>query len=310
MDDAAVLYARLKRPLLSLLPPDRPYALHRPHRYRLRGLTDNEGIPLFLFEGRTYHHPVLVAQQVLADLESYRLGGGNAFLDRAHRSVKKLLTDTIRSREGLYYPYRFDFPLAGNRDDLMVAPWYSAMAQGQVLSAVARLFEVAHHEDLRQAADMTFRTFLNERSDRDPWTVFVDDNGYLWLEEYAKDPPMRVLNGHLFGMFGLFDYHRVTLDQRAATVFQGAAATVLSYGEQFRDPGGVSSYCLRVPTIKSEKYHVIHQEQLRMLSRMTGEASFAEMADRLAADHVTRRPPLRSRIVRRLRRALALGRRS
>lgn len=287
-----------------LAPGERPYALARRAPYRLRGPVDSEGVPLFAFGGDQTYHPVKIAQQALSDLESYRSGGGAHFLDRARREVNRLVREAVTTRDALYYPYRFDFPLGGDTSDMMVAPWYSAMAQGQVLSALVRLFEATDDERLREPMQLTFESFLRLREEGEPWTVFVDEDGYLWFEEYAKDPPMRVLNGHIFAMFGLYDYHRLTSHSLAAKLFRGGAATVARYGADFRDPGGISRYCLRVPSIRNEKYHLIHQEQLRLLTAMTDDPSFARLADQLAADHVVRPPTLALRVRRRIRREL------
>lgn len=277
-------YRRLDLSLRTLSARERPYALRRPASFRIKGATDDDDVATFIVNGTAHYHPVRIAQQALSDLEGYRHSGNVASLERAQRSVDRVLEHVARARDGIYYPYEFDFALADDPDDMMKAPWYSAMAQGQMLSALVRLHATTGDDRYREAAMATFQTFVNERSGGDPWTVFVDD-GYLWLEEYAKDPPMRVLNGHIFGMFGLYDYHQLTGDGTAANLFEGAAATVAHYGEQFRDPGTISQYCLRVPTIKNAKYHRIHQDQLRMLTRMTGEPYFASLAHRLRFDY-------------------------
>lgn len=247
---------------------------------------DADGVQLYDRDGERFFHPVGMAQYGLAAVHGYQETGNPEYLRRAEANASKLIEEGVRARGAMYFPYRFDFRLHGDDDDVMSAPWYSAMAQGQALSLFVRLLEVTGEERWREAADDAFLTFTLARetaAGEEPWTVFVDESRYLWLEEYAKDPPMRVLNGHIFAIYGLYDYHRLTGDHRAAELFDGAVTTIRHYADDFRVPGDVSFYCLRVRA-QSEKYHRTHVGQLDTLSALTGDAFFAEVTDAYARD--------------------------
>jgi hypothetical protein len=304
MNPAVDGYERLDCKILHLPAEHRPYARSRPPRLREPNPTDAEGVVVFRHEGSTSYHPVQIAQHALGDLEGYRLTEKRIFLQRARASLRRLEAESVSVRDAIYFPYRFDFALAGNPDDIMDAPWYSAMAQGQVLSLATRLLEIEHDDVTLRVAEGAFASFFHGPTPINPWTVFVDAPS-LWFEEYAKDPPMRVLNGHIFAIFGLYDYCRFSADPRAEDLLRGGAATVRRHGEDFRDPGALSRYCLRVPTLKNAKYHVIHQNQLRLLAQMTGDAWFSGLADRMAADQGVHPPTLFRRILRRAGRALS-----
>lgn len=200
--------------LLDLEDPDRP--------------VDTDGVQIYRRDGERFFHPVGMAQYGLAAVHGYQETGNSEYLRRAEANASKLIEEGVEARGAMYFPYRFDFRLHGDDGDVMTAPWYSAMAQGQALSFFVRLLEVTGDERWREAANDAFTTFTLPREaagDEEPWTVFVDESRYLWLEEYAKDPPMRVLNGHIFAIYGLYDYHRLTGDHRAAELFDGAVTT-------------------------------------------------------------------------------------
>jgi hypothetical protein len=105
----------------------------------------------------------------------------------------------------------------------------------------------------------------------------------LWLEEYAKNPPTQPLNGHMYALFGVWEYALATESQAAAKVFDGAATTIRHQVQRFRVPGGISYYSLRVHA-QYASYHCIHVWQLKLLTRMTGDPWFAKEGRRFGAD--------------------------
>jgi D-glucuronyl C5-epimerase C-terminus len=247
---------------------------------------DANGVVRWRYEGRWEYHPLVIARYGLDVLNGYRITQNPAYLDRA-RVNAKFLVDTAVPREGaLYFPYRFNYPLFGDKSDLIRAPWYSAMAQGAALTLFVRLHAVTGEQRWRMAADSTFATFLQPPRTRRPWTVFVArryEHRYLWFEEYAKNPPTQVLNGHIQALFGVYEYARATGSAAAMRVFDGGATTARYQVPRFRVPGEISYYSLRV-RVQYDDYHCVHVGQLKLLARMTGDFWFARAARRFAAD--------------------------
>ena len=87
-----------------------------------------------------------------------------------------------------------------------------------------------------------------------------------------------MLNGHVFAMFGLYDYWHYTGNPEVARYFDGGATTVLERMMPLvRVPGGVSYYCVQAeycqsPLWQNGNYHGIHYWQLDTLARITGDA--------------------------------------
>ena len=157
------------------------------------------------------------------------------------------------------------------------------MAQGQALSLFTRLYTEIEAPRLMDAAEATFASFERFLNDgAKPWTVLVDNEGYLWLEEYpTPDADHHAFNGHNFAVYGLYDYYLLTGD--ALEELKGAVTTVLRYFDDYRNPDGPSYYELRFG-VTDEKYHAIHIKQLATLASITGDDRFAKMSEILICD--------------------------
>jgi hypothetical protein len=231
---------------------------------------------------------VAQAQDGLYALSDHRLTGEARYLERAVLNAQRLIDRHVLVEDAWYYPYPFDFLLHGRGDFAMRAPWFSGMAQGQVLSLFTRLNEVTGDQKWLDAAVATFNSFRYAPTQDLPSTVNIDSSGYLWLEEYPRWPTSdsdRTLNGHVFSAFGLYDYHMRTGDPLARDLWNGALAnTRWHLPNGFRNPNYASFYCL-AHGITPADYHEIHQEQMLYLHAGTGDFVWAQYADTLRGDY-------------------------
>ena len=138
----------------------------------------------------------------------------------------------------------------------MNAPWFSGMAQGLVLSLEVRLFELTGDPAALTRAGEVFASFEIAGPRGGPWVTWVDRDRYLWIEEYPSAHPDRALNGFIFGVFGVYDYWRVTRDPDAERILLATVTTLRHYVTKYRRPGVPSYYCLahvtrRSPTTRS-----------------------------------------------------------
>ncbi|WP_175440085.1 D-glucuronyl C5-epimerase family protein [Micromonospora nigra] len=248
---------------------------------------DEQGVRLFRYNGVTYDHPVAQAQWGLSNLRTYLANRDALFLNRALAQAQRNLDRKVESRGAWWYPYAFDFPRCAQMPGIR-ATWYSAMAQGQLLSLFSRLHAVTGDHKWRTAADRTFQSLLLPPTPGLPWVSWVDYLGYLWLEEYPVTPGVtgeRVLNGLVFALYGVYDYWRVTADPRAVAIFDGAATTVRRYAAvSFRAPQWISRYsigCLH----SNADYHPIHIRQLLETYEMSQAPVFAGLADLFREDY-------------------------
>ena len=235
--------------------------------------------------GSRVDHPVAYAQYGISALLEYQSSGQQVWLDRALRHAERLVQIHTDRGDAWHFPYLFDWTYTGKT---LRAPWWSAMGQGEALSLFVRLYEETGDEKWRSAADHTWLSLTQDRSAAEPWATMTD-NGLLVFEEYAGNlPPLKVLNGHLFALFGVYDYWRLTGDPAAAAHLDAAATTVLDVMPKIRVPGGVSYYCwqdaCRQKVWQNPTYHVIHSWQLDTVGRLTGDERFSQWARLLRSD--------------------------
>ena len=268
---------------------DLPYNSATVYGYNLNVPRDAAGVRMYDLNGVLYNHPVLQAQDGLMSLSDYRLTNEARYLNRAAVDAQRLIDRRVLSDGAWYYPYPFDFALHGYPSTVLRAPWFSAMAQGQALSLFTRLYQVTGAQKWRDAADATFTSFRNAPVQGLPSVVNLGPSNYLWLEEYPRWPTSasdRTLNGHVFAMFGLYDYQRLTGDPVALDLWNGALANTRWYlPHGFRLPNYISHYCLAHPVVTSAKYHQIHWQQMISLHAATRDAVFSQYADLLRADY-------------------------
>ena len=273
-------YKRYEQPLLILDFDELPYldGLKGPKKKKYY---DDNFIPLHNYKGKLNYHPVYLAQHALQLIDAYNSTKNIKFLNSAKSIADKLISISLPIKSSIFFPYAFDFSLHGYTEDTMKSPWYSGMAQGQILSLFMRLYEISNEDYYLDVGRKILNSFelFHYNDIGEPWVSCVDEEGFLWLEEYPHNPPTHALNGMIFAIYGIYDFYRVTKDSKAEKLLKGAILTIKSNIHKFRTPKGVSHYCLRHPEIMNLGYHKIHILQLKMLYKITGDNFFLETSD-------------------------------
>ncbi|WP_158288722.1 D-glucuronyl C5-epimerase family protein [Ornithinimicrobium flavum] len=258
------------------------------------GRVDTTGVRVFKadWDGKVYDHPIAQAQYALNTLESYRLTGDPVYLDVAVRNAQRIIDRRHVVDGAWYFPYDFTFDLHRNGRGVLTPPWASGMASGQALSTFVRLHEVTGQQKWRDAADATFAAFLQAPDGRGYFSSWVDAQGLLWLEEYSRYPVTdseRVLNGHMWSMYGIWDYWMMNdyAQADAERLWRGALYTVERTGMSiFRNRNWYSLYSAWQRYL-AHTYHVHHQQQFLMLYRMSHDSVWISRAGVYREDHRT-----------------------
>jgi hypothetical protein len=243
---------------------------------------DVNSVTMKMIDGKLYDQPASQASTGYANLNAYRLTSDDFYLQHARAQADRLIACRVSSSGAWFYPYRFNWRL--DRRTTVQAPWYSAMSQGMALGLFSRLYQVTGLPKYKQAADLTFASFLVAPSAGKPWVVDVDPQGYLCLEEYPGTTWRFVFNGHMYAAFGLYDYYLASGDARALKLYQGALTAVVHYAPALRQPGWLSAYSLGVRSAWAS-YQVKHLAELLQLFTITGDETFADLADAFAYDY-------------------------
>jgi len=250
------------------------------------GRYDDEGIAGAAREGRGMDHPVVSAGILLTRLDAYVVSGEQVDLDLAIRHAEQAALTAHASGDAIYFPYPFGWDLHSFVEFPMEVPWFSGMAQGYMLSAFIRLFDVTGDERYRDLATKTFNSFLRLKGTDPYWTVDLEDGQFLWFEEYARNngPSDRAFNGHIYATWGLHDYWMITRDERAEALVDGGLTSILHFLDKWRFPGGQSFYCL-THRERTATYHGVHAGQLAYVFDITGAPIFIQLADLFIDDY-------------------------
>ena len=244
---------------------------------------DDEGVAIWKYEGEFYYHPIYICHKAVLFLEAFRTQQDSTYLELARRSIDRLLKESVEFDGAIYYPYRFDHRVH-KRDELLIkAPWYSGMAQGEILGLLVRMFQATGDSIYVDYADRTFKSFLRPRGEYEPWTVYFDWRGCYWVEEYPTETPSQTFNGFVYGMYGLYEYYLMRRSEEAERVLQNCLSTIKNYVPLYRRPGRPSFYALGLRHY-SLGYHHVHIAQLRQLYKMTKDPFFENWVDTFSVD--------------------------
>lgn len=226
-------------------------------------------------DGKKYFNPQNIIGKALMNLDFYNKYQDKEIFGLLNDNLIELLKESVFIEDARYFPYKFDYALHNNPDNMMKSPWYSGLAQGMALSLFSRLKEFTYSEQI-------LCSFKSKR------ITHIDDDGFYWIDEYPFEPPTCVLNGFIYGLYGLYDHYRIFKDKESLGYLKDGLATVKHYALQYRNPGNVSYYCLAHKVLCNKldaKYHRTHIGQFRMLYTMTGDKFFRDMAESLLDDH-------------------------
>jgi heparosan-N-sulfate-glucuronate 5-epimerase len=244
-----------------------------------RGAYDAKGIPQLDYHGDIglQYNPIAIAQYGLGN---YNLWHRTNDPDRRRKFF--LIADWLCSNlelnpQGLLvWNHHFDWEYR----DTLRAPWYSALAQGQGISLLVRAHQESGDARYLEAAHCAYSAF--EHPVENGGVAFTDKSGDLWFEEYIVCPPTHILNGFIWALWGVYDYHLATKNGAAQELYSRGVRTLLHNLARY-DLGFWSLYeqaGTRLPMVASSFYHQLHIVQLRVMYRLTREDLFAEMADR------------------------------
>lgn len=221
------------------------------------------------------YHPIGIAQYALGNFELYLDTGNSSYKQAFLNQVYWLMENAkITTSGAAVWEFGYSFMPRYN----LSIPWISAMAQGQIISVLLRAYQLTEDAEFFNTAERALRTF--HHATHDGGVTWTDAEGLVFYEEYPTEPPTHVLNGHVWAMFGVYDYYRVTNSQDALNLFNAGVSTVKTYLPRF-DTGYWSKYDLvSKPGFAPIRYQYYHIELLRVLYEITGEEVLSSYARR------------------------------
>ncbi len=233
---------------------------------------DENGIPLWRTSNEPYfYHPIVIAQYALgiyehlyqSDFKDYRLK------EKFFNQVKWLKENFTEIECGKVWLIYYDIPLYK-----MVKPWYSALAQGEVISVLTRAYLLNEDETLLSICEDAIKPFLVEVKNGGLVNYFDDIPVF---EEYpSRYKTVAVLNGFIFSLFGLYDFYLVSKNKNAEHLFRQGIDSVKKLLPYYDTGYWARYYLFDYPKeyVASFTYISIMFEQLKVLYYLTGEEIF------------------------------------
>ena len=224
---------------------------------------------------RLHYFPIAIGQYALAIFHTWLRTGREE--DRARFLTFADWFAGNQAADGCWYTEP-DVPIYR-----LPGPWISAMSQGRGLSVLTRAWQLTSEARYLEGAQRALAAFETPIA---AGGVAGTLDGQVTYEEYPAQPPPHVLNGMIFGLFGLWDLARAKPeDARPRALFERGAATVEALLPRY-DTGRWSLYDLYHLELPGPRnpctahYHDMHVKQLKVLHAITGRATFATVAER------------------------------
>jgi heparosan-N-sulfate-glucuronate 5-epimerase len=239
---------------------------------------DSASVPMLDYRGAKglQYNPIAIAQYCLGNHSLWLDNQSDDRLNRVETSANWLVDNLKPNEHGVdVWTHNFDWEYV----ERLVTPWHSGLAQGQGMSALLRAHQATGNDKYLDAAKRAFEAF--ESGVNHGGVIYSDPEGNPWIEEYIVSTPTHILNGFLWAMWGVHDFYLATSDQRAKSLWDNCLKTLTTNLEQF-DLGWWSLYdqsgSRLLPMISSNFYHSLHIVQLEIMSKLTGDKAFAELA--------------------------------
>lgn len=209
------------------------------------------------------HHPTYIAQYGLARWNAYLKNGENKHKEAFMTSALWFMAHELRlSSETSGWP--ISSPL---QEYYAPELWLSALTQGNVISVLVRAYQLTGKDAFLEVARRAVRTFELDILDGGVNSPLLD-NG-IYFEEVAVYPAAHILSGHIFALFGLYDYRTITKDYSIETIVENSINTLHALLDAF-DTGYWTRHDLLHKRLASWFYHSLHVTLLEALASHTG----------------------------------------
>lgn len=256
------------------------------------GETGDDNVLITKLQGQAVYHPVNSAWYINQMISSYLESKNPEYLDRAIATSKYLIKGSVTDDKGaLWFPYQFSHDVKTLR---LGTPWYSGMAQGMMTSVFVNLYEATGDNYWKSMAAKTVKSYDQPKVESGPWfqnVKLLDGKKFVYYEEYpalADEQNAHVVNGHVYALYGLYDYYRISGDKHTKWLFDVGASSIRDSFGAYRNPGMPSwyapTYFGRTVWNNPKSYHIGVTSQLRKLAEITGDGEFSRQADVLYKD--------------------------
>lgn len=215
-------------------------------------------------------HPVATAQHGIKAFNRYFFTEDTRFLDYAVAACERLIE--LQRTDGAW-TYSFEF------NDLR-AGWVSAMAQGQAISLLLRVYQSTSDSRYLDVAERAYDFMMTPVTSGGTLHQFQD--GLPFLEEYPGSTySPYTLNGSIFALWGVRDLALASGRDDIDAKFEALSSALSGHLDDY-DTGDWTRYALAPDDglLASRLYHNLHVTQARVMAAITDDVKWLVVANR------------------------------
>lgn len=242
-------------------------------------LFDEKGVMMLDYLGTVgkQYNPCAVAQYGLGLLSRYYQTKENKWKEKAMIQADWLIDQMRFTPKGIArLEYVFEY---GSYQMIQEKNYISGIAQAQALSFLTRIDQITHEDRYRKGINGLFQSFLYPI--QEGGVINYDSQGRLYIEEILTERVSCVLDGFMYGIFGVYDYYLFTGDKQAKRIFEQACCTLSDILPEYDLKFWSRADCyLDHPKMPASAfYHNVHICQLDALYTITQNKTFKKYAD-------------------------------
>jgi hypothetical protein len=238
---------------------------------------DTDSIEMFQYRNMVSYHPVYLSQRARVFINAYIDSNNEKYLIRAKKYARKLMEISKVHKNAIYAPYMFRYSVHSDSSYTFEVPWFSGMAQGEMLTIFIRLYNITKRKEYLEISYRLLNSLFYLKDKDEIWISRIDTNNYFWIEEYPHNEfPGQTLNGFIYSIFGIYEFYKTTNEPSALQLYEICLTTLKHYLPDYNNDSG-SYYCLGHKWQASQAYHNLHKNQMDELYNITGDSFFITM---------------------------------
>lgn len=211
--------------------------------------------------------PTIIGHMALANWDAYLVTGEQRYRKQFIHYADRLRSSQTDGR----WNWQIEIPVRG-----LKGPWISGMTQSLGISVLLRAYQLTGEIDYLDRASAAFKWL---REPVESGGVSMRTRVGTWFEEYPNhETPSHVLNGHIWALFGIWDYARVTRDPEAERLFREGINVLKDEIDRYDVGYWVVYDQLNRVDMVNGFYISFIIEQLRALYAITGDPQFGRLA--------------------------------
>ncbi|MFX0198551.1 MAG: D-glucuronyl C5-epimerase family protein [Candidatus Hodarchaeota archaeon] len=199
----------------------RKYYIHSEQLFQQSLEYDKNGAVMSRYKNDLFYNPAYTAWHGLVCLNKYYSTDDTSYLNTLEKQIAWLKQNAKHDRMlGNVWYYNFDWK---EGDITLKKPWISAMAQGLIISLLVKTYMLTKEQKLLQLAEGATKVY--QLSTENGGIKYVG-NSSTFYEEYPSEKALKILDGFIFSLLGVYDLFKATGNEKYLHIFNDGVTTI------------------------------------------------------------------------------------